>query len=426
MDTAQVVLLIALIVAGGALAFRYWIRSQATKQAAEVTGDVYAVWAAQGPFDSGTQSAGAMRYAYVAVRGPKEADRMSDAIAKHAQAFDAAPSVWEKLRLESLDLAGPKTQDHVTVAKGLAAADSLNKDLFEAGGHRLEYARQPDGRLTFAYKQIWSDEDVQRKKEADAETITKSIGTSLLEDNSTEGQRLVQFLLEIHRSNPEHGAETSMALGRLWLSCLNFAKENPDSDIGKAFTVLNDAHTATRPGLDSQNSLEAVSDARTLTDEQIGQLSDFLGERSLLTQRGETYLFESGHPKNLLAATTVDTTWMLICMRSAGIDRDSAASALREIIWRMLNRWYPAEVAEKSIEGISIETQVFLADQHQSGDPESQSRVAIYAVHLLYDLDFKEHGELMGKMAASFLLGGDIGTVIAETDRVLRRGAERQ
>jgi hypothetical protein len=161
---------------------------------------------------------------------------------------------------------------------------------------------------------------------------------------------------------------------------------------------------------------------QTLTDEQIDQLSDFLEERTLLTQARETYLFENHRPTNPLAATTVDTTWMLICMRSAGIDRTSAASALRQIIWRMLNRLYPAEVTEKSIDGISIDTQAVLADQHRSGNPES---VAIYAVHLLYDLDIKEHGELMGKMAASFLLGGDIGTVIAETNRILGRRTAR-
>ena len=250
MDTAQVVLLIALIVAGGAFAFRYWIRSQAMKQAAEVTRDIYPVWAAQGPFGSGTQSAGAMRYAYLTVRGPEEAERMADAIAKHAQAFDADPGVWEKLRQESLGLAGAKTQDHVTVAKGLAAADALNKDLFEAGGHRMEFARQPDGRLAFAYKQIWPDEDVQRKKEAAAETITKSIGTSLFEDASPEGQRLVQFLREIHRSNPEQAPETSMALGKLWMACVSFSNENPNSDIAQEFTALNDAHTATKPELE--------------------------------------------------------------------------------------------------------------------------------------------------------------------------------
>jgi len=246
MDMLQIIFLIALIVAGGAFALRYWIRSQARKQAAEVTRDVYPVWATQGPFDSGTQSALAMRYAYLAVRGPEEAERMSEAITKHAQAFDTDPGVWEKLRQESLGLAGPKTQDHVTVAKGLAAAVALNKDLFEAGGHRMEFERQPDGRLTFAYKQIWSDEDVQRKKLADAETITKSIGTSLLEDASPEGQRLVRFLREFHRSNPEHAPETSMALGKLWMACVSFSNDNPNSDIAKEFTVLNDAYTATK------------------------------------------------------------------------------------------------------------------------------------------------------------------------------------
>ena len=250
METAQVVVLIALIVAGGAVAFRYWIRLHAKKQAADVTRDVYSIWAAQGPFDSGTKSAAAMRYAYLAVRGPEEAERMSDSIAKHAHAFDADPCVWENLRQESLGLAGTKAQDHLAVAKGLAAADSLNKDLLEAGGHRMEYARQPDGRLTFAYKQIWSDEDIQRKKETDAEAITKSIGESLLEDNSAEGQRLAQFLLEIQRSNPEHGPTTSMTLGKLWMACVSFSNENPTSDIAREFTSLNDAYSATKPGLE--------------------------------------------------------------------------------------------------------------------------------------------------------------------------------
>lgn len=191
-----------------------------------------------------------MRYAHIAVQGPEEAERMSDAIAKHAQVFDADPGMWEKLRQESLGLAGPKTQDHITVAKRLAAADSLNKDLFEAGGHRMEYARQLDGRLTFTYKKIWSDEDIQRKKEARAETITKFIGTSLLEDTSAEGQRLVQFLLEIHRSNAEHGPETSMALGNLYMTCASFSNKNPNSDIAREFTALNDAYSATKPDLE--------------------------------------------------------------------------------------------------------------------------------------------------------------------------------
>ena len=251
MNTAQILLLIVLIIVGVALAIRYWIRSQATMKAAEVTRDVYPVWAAQGPFDSGVRSAAAMRYAYLAVRGPEEAQRMSEGIARHAQAFDADPGVWEKLRQDSLNLAGPKTEDYVTVAKGLAAADNLNKDLFEAGGHRLEFARQPDGRLTFAYKQIWSDDEIQRKKASDAEAITKSIGTSLLEVSSAEGRRLVQFLIEIHRSNAEHGPETSMVLGKLWLACISFAKENPDSDIAKEFTVLNDAYSPTKPELEN-------------------------------------------------------------------------------------------------------------------------------------------------------------------------------
>lgn len=150
-----------------------------------------------------------------------------------------------------MKLAGPKNDDYVTIAQGLDAAERLNKDLLEEGGHRWEYARQPDGNLTFAYKQIWSDEEVQKKKESDAEVIIKSIGTRLFEDSSAEGHRLFEFLVDIHRASPEHDPETPMSLGKLWFACVNFAQENPDSDISKEFTVLNDAYSATNHGLET-------------------------------------------------------------------------------------------------------------------------------------------------------------------------------
>jgi hypothetical protein len=247
MEPTQIVLMLLLIAASVTIAFKLWVRSRATAEVAEVTREVYPVWAAQGPFETGAQSAVAMRYAYVAVRGSEEAERMAAAIGKHAQSYDADPGTWERLRHDSLKLSGPKTDDYVTIARGLAAADSLNKDLLEGGGHKIELNRQPDGRLTFAYKQIWTDDEIQRKKKTDAEAITKSIGTNLLGDSSVEGRRLLQFLIDLHRANPESGPETPIALGHLWFACLNFAQENPDSDVAKKFTLFNDAHSAKNP-----------------------------------------------------------------------------------------------------------------------------------------------------------------------------------
>lgn len=72
--------LVAIVVVGILIGFKFWVRSRATADASIVAREVFPVWAAQGPFDSGTSSATAMQYAYVAVRGPEETERMAEAI----------------------------------------------------------------------------------------------------------------------------------------------------------------------------------------------------------------------------------------------------------------------------------------------------------------------------------------------------------
>jgi len=127
-----VLILLLVVVLAALLWHRY--RSNVFKRASGLSRRVFPVWAAQGPFDSGEESAAAMRYAYLAVFGLEEAERMgmTEAIAKHGAAYDSNPAAWEQNRQEAVRSASSETEEFVTIAKGLAAMDSLNKDFLES------------------------------------------------------------------------------------------------------------------------------------------------------------------------------------------------------------------------------------------------------------------------------------------------------
>lgn len=219
---------------------------------------VFPVWAAQGPFESGEESAAAMRYAYSAVRGPEEAERMAETIAKHAAAYDSNPAAWERTRQEAARSAGPETEEFVTIAKGLAAMNSLNKDFLEEGGHKLELARQPDGSLGIAYKKIWSDEAIKEKKKQDSEAIVSGIGKGLLNDSSEEARALVAFLADVYKDHTGEEPDSASAIGRAWLACLEIRDEEPESNLAQEFEKLNKAYQATIPESTRRGEGEAL------------------------------------------------------------------------------------------------------------------------------------------------------------------------
>jgi hypothetical protein len=92
---------------------RKWKSNRADRLARGVANQVFPVWAAQGPFKSGAQSAAAMRNAYLAVLGPGEAEAMAEAIAGHALVYDRDPAEWEKTRQDAARAAGPETAKFV-------------------------------------------------------------------------------------------------------------------------------------------------------------------------------------------------------------------------------------------------------------------------------------------------------------------------
>lgn len=245
------IVLVVIVVIG--IAWVVWLRSQAVNQASDLAKQIFPVWAAQGPFGSGAESAAAMRNAYLAVFGANQTEEMADAIEGHETTYDADPETWEETRRIALKGA---SSDALTLAEGIAAAEALNKSLLEDGGHRLEFTKLPDGSTRLAYKQTWSDEDIEKKKREDNEAIVSGIGQGLLDDSelSEEARELVEFLSDLYRAELNEEPDAS-ALGRIWLAffTMGIEKDEPESEpeldpeILQTFKRLNEAHLATKP-----------------------------------------------------------------------------------------------------------------------------------------------------------------------------------
>jgi uncharacterized protein YxeA len=112
------IVVVVLVFAG----YQYWNKEKS--QADDVFVKINAVWAVQGPFKNGAESAQAMRYATKAVEGP---DSFYNEIDKHAAAYDAHPVRWEGIRKSSLQFAkGEKFETSLEAAKKLGAVVNPN------------------------------------------------------------------------------------------------------------------------------------------------------------------------------------------------------------------------------------------------------------------------------------------------------------
>ena len=131
------------------------------------------------------------------------------------------------------------------IARGIDAMDRLNEDL-EKTGHKLEAVKQPDGTVQFVSKQMWSDEEIKRKERQDSEAVLNAIGGNLFEDQSNEAKQLLEFLRVVYKTNMGKNLEARKEAGAIWFACSEVVDQDPDSEVARTFTVLNDAWTATR------------------------------------------------------------------------------------------------------------------------------------------------------------------------------------
>ena len=65
--------------------FRRWFKALVWREASDQAREVFPVWAAQGPFEDGSESAVAIRYAWLAVFGDRDkVDNMTQNFSRHA------------------------------------------------------------------------------------------------------------------------------------------------------------------------------------------------------------------------------------------------------------------------------------------------------------------------------------------------------
>ncbi len=212
-----------------------------------------ALWAVFGPYDQAEIATDSLRRACRAVFGQEEMAEQNDWLEKTARIFHD----WEAqgqfhsqykahrdallliARGRAFEKAYRKMKDELgqEVAKG---AELLNNFLADSG-YSIEAVREQDGTVKLIRKQIWSDEEIERKSNERGERTLNVIGRVLLADQSEEGKQLLEFLRLVDETNGGKGIETPKDVGVMWFACCHVVDKEPDSLIAQTFKVLNDA-----------------------------------------------------------------------------------------------------------------------------------------------------------------------------------------
>ena len=95
---AVIILAIALL----GLFIRNKINKDAVDLAAKTLQEVTPWWAAQGPFENGTESAAAMWIAWAAAYSVERAQTQNETLLGHRRVFDEDPEAWEAIRQQAL------------------------------------------------------------------------------------------------------------------------------------------------------------------------------------------------------------------------------------------------------------------------------------------------------------------------------------
>lgn len=166
------------------------------KKAGKISVEIYTVWAAQGPFKNGEDSAKAMRRAIIVVRGKDalEDNKFNEAIIRHADAYNSDPQRWERLREESLSVKKSKDFDkYVEMVKQMASND----------------------------------------------IALSNFGERLTKDTSAEGKDLLRFLKAAYESRFNKKIESVEEVGLIYAQIYSESFRHPEEEFYQLFLDLN-------------------------------------------------------------------------------------------------------------------------------------------------------------------------------------------
>ena len=166
------------------------------KKAVTIGVEIYTVWAAQGPFENGEDSAKAMRRAIIVIRGKDalEDNKFNEATIRHADAYNSNPQRWERLREESL---------------------FVNKS-------------KEFGKYVEMVKQMASND-----------RALSNFGERLAKDASAEGKELLRFLKASYESRFNKKNETAEEVGLIYAQIYSESFRHSDEEFYKLFLDLN-------------------------------------------------------------------------------------------------------------------------------------------------------------------------------------------
>lgn len=208
--------------------FKYFIERSAKNKLEQA----YGVWAHMGPFQSGLESATAMRSALIAVWGPT----FEFSEETHDQQFEANRPHWDVLREKHFNL--PKDAEfshHLKTAQSIWQTANLNA-LFMEERYRLNYSENGTGLVVVSVVDTWPER--QSPTALNSEVIEPNygkIGDALFEDVSDEAKRLVDFIDEFALTAYGKITESPEELGKRYAAALELSWRKPGSNFSQAF-----------------------------------------------------------------------------------------------------------------------------------------------------------------------------------------------
>lgn len=225
------------------------------------------VWAAFGPYDTAESAKDVLYRACHAVFGKEGLAAHEKWIQGHVENFKEWEAEGDFLRAQKIQRTclmltayGKAFKATFNAVKTKAVEDfdveGFNKEFLKDSGYRFEVAKQADGTAQLAYKQIWSDEDILKRKEELGEAVLNQVGNNLFQDESPEAKALLAFLAAGYKANMDRDVETAKDIGVMWFTCIELLNKDPDSEMAKAFDALNDAWAETKPNDDEMACLQ--------------------------------------------------------------------------------------------------------------------------------------------------------------------------
>jgi hypothetical protein len=237
-------ILVVIVVAAVFIGVIYTIKRSRRKKSADMSMSLFPVWAGQGPFKDGTESAHAMYGAWLVIFGNEQTEEAKKVFDNHKASYDASPEKWEKLRIEHCKDT-QEIQDKIDLAKGFAAVENLNDTFISAMGFNVESANDPDGS-----SEIVADDEVKQKQEAGANITAIGFGEALVNSDNKESKALLEFIMTLHYVANDKESITVADIERIYTNLIATAKdEHIDKAMAELIEEFNKLHKAYFDGL---------------------------------------------------------------------------------------------------------------------------------------------------------------------------------